>query len=227
MRRCFRRFITVLLLIVTISIALLIVFRVKYNDSIVQLAQTQITNSTSDLINDAIDVQIEVGNIQYERIVYFEKDLDGRITALKTNMSEVNRLKTDILGIINDEILTMDTSTLGINIGSLVLPEFISGRGPEIPIEILSIRNSDGYFESSFSEAGINQTLHQLTMHVVVDVSILVLGKTETFTVSSQVVVAETIIVGNVPDTYLQTGGIYGSITENKRTIPDPNGSKS
>ena len=57
--------------------------------------------------------------------------------------------------------------------------------------------------------------MHQLTMHVIVDVSILVLGKTESFTVSSQVVVAETVIVGDVPDTYLKTGGFYESFTEN------------
>ena len=164
-------------------------------------------NSTSDLINDAIDRQIESGNIQYDRIVYFEKDLNGRITALKTNMSEVNRLKTDILNLINDEILSLDTSDLGIPLGSLFLPEFLSGRGPEIPVHILSIRNSDGSFESYFTEAGINQTLQQLRMNICVDVAILVLGRSETFTVTSQVVVAETIIVGQVPDTFLQNGG--------------------
>ena len=156
---------------------------------------------------DAIDKQIASGQIQYDRIVYFEKDLDGRITALKTNMSEVNRLKTAILNIINDEILAMDTSALGIPLGNLILPEFLSDRGPEIPVHILSIRNSDGAFTSAFSEAGINQTLHKLTMEVSVDVAILVLGKTLSFTVASQVVVAETIIVGRVPDTLLQTGG--------------------
>jgi len=170
-----------------------------------------VKNTTSDLINDAILEQIVNGNIQYDRIVFFEKDLNGRITALKTNMAEVNRLKTDILNLINDEILAQDTSHLGVAIGSLVFPEFLSGKGPEIPVKILSIRNSDATFQSYFSEAGINQTLQQLTMDVLVDVTILVLGQTDTFTVSSQVVVAETIIVGDVPDTYLQTGGYNGS----------------
>ena len=101
----------------------------------------------------------------------------------------------------------MDTSDLGIPIGSLLLPEFFSGKGFCIPIHILSIRNSDASFTSYFSEAGINQTLQQLTMEVSVDVSVLVLGNTESFTVSSQVVVAETIIVGDVPQTFLHTGG--------------------
>lgn len=211
-RLCFR----LLLLLLTICVGYGW-FRYKYGYVIRGLAETQVRNTTSDLINDSIDQQIENNNIQYDRIVYFEKDLDGKITALKTNMSEVNRLKTDILNLINDEILAMDSADLGIPIGSLILPEVMSGRGPEIPVTILSIRNSDASFTSSFTEAGINQTLQQLNMHVSVDVAVLVLGRTNYFTVTSQVVVAETIIVGQVPDTYLNTGGNYGKHTENTR----------
>ena len=207
MRAVFRTIFRIVFVIAVLLSATLAVFRIRYHDAIRSLAETQVKNSTSDLINDAIDRQIETGNIQYDRIVYFEKDLDGRITALKTNMSEVNRLKTDILNLINDEILAMDTSTLSISLGSLMLPEVFSGRGPGIPVQILSIRNSDASFKSYFTEAGINQTLQQLTMEVSVDVSVLVLGKAESFTVSSQVVVAETIIVGQVPNTFFQSGG--------------------
>jgi sporulation protein YunB len=129
-------------------------------------------------------------------------------------MSEVNRLKTDTLNIINDEILALDSSDLGIPLGSLFLPEFLSGRGPQIPVQIISIRNSDASFQSKFSHAGINQTLHQITMSVLVDVTVLVLGQTERFQVASEVVVAETIIVGDVPDTFFQTGGLYGPETK-------------
>lgn len=211
LRRIFRRF----LLLLALFLLIFLVFRVKYRDVIQELAQTQVKNTTSDLSNDAIAKQIAAGDIQYDRIVFFEKDLDGRITALKTNMSEVNRLKTDILNIINDEILALDTSDIGIPLGSLFFPELFSGKGPAIPVHILSIRNSDASFVSNFSQAGINQTLHQLTMVVSVDVSVLVLGQTGSFTVTSEVVVAETVIVGDVPQTYLQTGGNYGSEREN------------
>ncbi len=200
-------FLTALLMLL---LSVLLLFRIKYNHEIRSLAHTQVINATSDLINDSIDRQIINGDIQYDRIVYFEKDLNGRITALKTNMSEVNRLKTGILNMINDEILALDASDLGIPLGSLILPEIFSGKGVLIPVQIISIRNSDGSFSSNFTQAGINQTLHQITMSVCVDISVLVLGKTESFSVNSQVVVAETIIVGDVPDTFLQTGGEYG-----------------
>jgi sporulation protein YunB len=202
-----RRLLRWFCVIAAAALVLLALFRSRYTQTICNLAETQVRNATSDLINDAIDKQIDSGDIQYDRIVYFEKDLNGRITALKTNMSEVNRLKTAILNRINDEILAMDNSLLGLPLGNLFLPEFLSDKGPRIPVHILSIRNSDAAFGSNFTQAGINQTLHQLTMEVSVDVTILVFGKNLSFTVSGQVVVAETIIVGQVPDTLLQTGG--------------------
>lgn len=196
-----------LTLLLAIAVGGFILLRSRLWPVVLELAQTQVTNTTSDLINDAISKQITNGNIQYDRLVYFEKDLNGRITALKTNMSEVNRLKTDILNLINDDILAQDTQQLGVPLGSLIFPEFLSGRGPSIPVRILSIRNSDARFQSEFSQAGINQTLQKLQMDVCVDVTIFVLGQTGSFTVDTQMVVAETVIVGDVPDTFLQSGG--------------------
>ena len=215
MRRRFQLYLRRLVLLILVIAILFLSFRIKYRDALTELAQTQVANATSDLINDAIDSQIANGNIQYDRIVYFEKDLDGKITALKTNMIEVNRLKTAILNLINDEILATDTSQIGVPLGSLLLPEIFSERGPTIPVKILSIRNSDASFHSSFTEAGINQTIQQLSMHVQVDIAVLVLGEIITQTISSQVVIAETVIVGQVPETFFQTGGTYESQRKN------------
>lgn len=215
MKRVLRRILCLTAVLALLAVAVLLVLRTKYRKVLTELAQTQVKNVTSDLINEAVDREIAEGTIQYDRLVYFEKDLEGRITALKTNMGEINRLKTETLALINQEILDMDSSALGVPIGSLVLPEVFAGRGLSIPIEILAIRNSDASFSSSFSQAGINQTLQQMKMDVFVDVTVLILGSTESFTVSSQVVVAETVIVGQVPNTYLQTGGNYGTQREN------------
>ena len=216
MRKWKRRWRMLLLLLLALVIWAFVGLRARLWPIVGSLARTQVTNTASDLINDAILEQIMEGQIQYDRIVYFEKDLNGRITALKTNMAEVNRLKTETLNLINDEIMAEDSEHLGVSLGSILLPEFFSGKGPTIPVKILAIRNSDAAFHSQFTEAGINQTLQQLSMDVIVDVTILVLGQTETFTVSSQMVVAETIIVGDVPTTYFSTGGSNGTQTENQ-----------
>ena len=206
MRKRLKTFGIILLLCFGVLIAGFFSLRSKYRLVIGDLAQTSVKNATSDLANDSVAQQIENGNIQYDRIVYFEKDINGRITALKTNIGEVNRLKTDILNIVNGRILALDAADIGIPIGSLFLPEFFSGKGPAIPVHILAIRNSDATFSSNFIQAGINQTLHQLVMEVNVEAAVLVLGETSTFQVSSQIVVAETVIVGEVPNTFIQTG---------------------
>ena len=211
LRRFFRRMILCVCALLLLAFALLLILRIQYRDAILELAQTQVKNATSDLTNDAIAKQIENGSISYDRIVYFEKNLDGGITALKTNIGEINRLKTDILNMINDEILALSVTDIGIPVGSLFLPELFSGRGPCIPVEILSIRNSDANFSSNFIQAGINQTLHEITMIVSIDVSVLVLGETDSFTMTSEVVVAQTVIVGQVPNTFFYTGGTDGT----------------
>ncbi len=205
MGRFLRKILLLLFVLLVLFLAVFGLFRGRYRDVIRDLAVTQVKNITSDLTNDAIAKQIADGKVEYDRIVYFEKDLDGGITALKTNMTEMNRLKTDILDIINSEILALDSSDIGVPLGSIFLSELMSGRGPAIPVHILSIRNADANFVSRFTQAGINQTLHQVQMEVSIDVSVLVLGETVSFTMTSEVVVAETVIVGAVPETYLQT----------------------
>lgn len=215
MRRTVLRFIRSAVFILLCCVAILFFFRMHYNTVIFELAESRVKNATSDLTNAAIDVQIGKGNIAYDRIVFFEKDINGKITALKTNIGEINRLKTDILKSINQRIMELDTSDIGIPIGSLIFSEILSGRGPIIPVRILSIRNSDAEFTSDFSQAGINQTLHRLIMRVHIDVTVLVLGETDSFSVESQVIVAETVIIGDVPNTYLQTGGSYVNKREN------------
>lgn len=215
MRRFLIRFFLRLLVVFAVVLGGLLLFRSHYRPLLRELAETQIKNATSDLTNDALTELLARDSIAYDRIVYFEKDLNGRITAMKTNILEVNRMKTEILEIINQEILDWDTAKLGIPIGSLIFPELFAGKGFCIPVHVLSIRNSDANFESRFQQAGINQTLHRLMMEVNVDASILVLGQTESFSLTSEVVAAETVIVGEVPGTFLNTGGIYGTQTEN------------
>ena len=82
MGRMIRRILKLFIIIIAVLIVILIIFRIKYHNAIVGLARTHVMNITSDLINDAVDIQITIGNIQYERIVYFEKGLPGFIKAL-------------------------------------------------------------------------------------------------------------------------------------------------
>ena len=210
MRRKKRRRLLLLLLLVAfiVGASLYSIARSRLFHIVSDMAATQMDSVISTLINVAINEQIEIGTIDYDRMVSFEKNASGEVTALKTNMSEVNHLKTEILNILNAKLELLQAQPIGIPLGNVILPEFFSGRGPELPVEIVSITTSGADFENQFSEAGINQTLHRILMNVEVVVTFLAPGGAKTITVSSRVVVAETVLVGNVPQSYVTIDGL-------------------
>lgn len=189
-------------------IGLIVLIRVQTFPAIQEMARMRVDSTCTTTINDAINQQIAVGEIDYDKLVSLDKDLNGNIAALKTNMSEVNRLKTEILDIINDKIVEQTVDELGIPLGNIFLPELLSGRGPLLPVKIISVSSSDAKFMNRFSEAGINQTLHQIVIEVILAATALTPVGTTTVQVSSQVVVAETVIVGTVPNSYINVGTI-------------------
>ena len=205
-RRWSHRLSAALILLTGVLLAGLVFYQQRINPMLEDMARAVVDNIASDTINEAIDAQIANGTIDYNRLVLFEKDLEGRITAIKTNMTEVNRLKTQVLDIINDTLLEISTDELRIPVGNLVLPEVFSGRGPGIPVRILSISTSDASFRNAFSSAGINQTCHQIILIVEVGVTVLLPTDSITMEIESEMVVAETIIVGEVPGTYASFG---------------------
>ena len=171
-----------------------------------ELATAKVENRAQNVINEAVEDLLDSGRVDYERIVLLEKDVNGTITALKTNIAEVNRLKTQILSIVDSLLIELDVSEIGLPLGSVIIPTFFSGSGPLLPVRVLSISNSDAEYRNVFSEAGINQTAHQIMMDVIVDMTILTPAGTENVRVMSSVVVAETVIVGHVPQSYVNVG---------------------
>ena len=171
-----------------------------------ELATAKVENRAQNVINEAVEDLLDSGRVDYERIVLLEKDVNGTVTALKTNIAEINRLKTQILSIVDSLLMELDISEIGLPLGSVIIPTFFSGSGPMLPVRVLSISNSDAEYRNVFSEAGINQTAHQIMMDVIVDMTILTPAGTENVRVMSSVVVAETVIVGHVPQSYVNVG---------------------
>ena len=198
-----RRIILVALLVLIASFGLLIS---SMRPLVRELATAKVENRAQNVINEAVEALLDSGRVNYERIVLLEKDVNGTITALKTNIAEVNRLKTQILSIVDSILLDLDVSEIGLPLGSVIVPTFFSGSGPVLPVRVLAISNSDAEYRNVFSEAGINQTAHQIMMDVIVDMTILTPAGTENVRVVSSVVVAETVIVGHVPQSYVNVG---------------------
>lgn len=200
-RRNRRRLFLILLIIIPVIIVLFLRFSVA--PVVQELAKAKVDNRASYIINEAVEALLRDEAVNYENIILLEKDISGNITALKTNMNEINRLKTKILSVIDTLLLDLDVNEIGLPLGSVILPELFSGTGPKLPVKVMSISRSDAEFRNEFKEAGINQSLQQIMMDVIITMTILTPVGTETVTTTSQVVVAETVIVGNVPDSYV------------------------
>lgn len=188
--------------LLTVATAMTLLVRYRLEPLAEDLISLQVDNQASDAINAAIAEQIAVGNIDYANMVVLDTDVTGTVTAVRTNMSELNRLKTDILQTLDAHLESMTQEELSVPIGSLLFPELFSGRGASVPIRVLAVRSTDAEFRNSFTSAGINQTLHRMMIDVKVDITVLTWTNTFEISVESSVVAAETVIVGTVPTTY-------------------------
>lgn len=192
-----------------------------------RLAMARVNYIAGRAINDAINDQIVEGDINYDTLIQLEKDTEGHITALKTNMIVINQFKATILGVVLEKIQDTDRSLLQVPLGNIFNNALLSGRGPGIPIVIVPVGSADAKFISALTAAGINQTRHQIIVEVTVHMSVLLPGFRASSDVSSQVNIAETIIVGTVPEayTYLEDTGqsgmdIYGDFDLNPNRDP-------
>ena len=196
------------LLLSTLSVVVcfILFLKLRLSPLVKELALARVENKASNIINDAIEEQLKENDINYDSMVAIEKTVYGEVSALRTNMAEINRLKTEVLSTVDSLLLDLDVEEVGLPLGSLIFPELFSGSGPKIPVKVLSVSNSDADFRNVFSEAGINQTTHRIMMDVKVYMTILTPAGTENVEAISSVVVAETVIVGNVPQTYVDVG---------------------
>lgn len=191
-----------LAVVLTVIATLTLLIRLYLAPQAQRLIETQVSNQASAAINAAIAEQIAAGKLEYADMVTVEKDRNGAVTAIRTNMERINLLKTGILDCIDEKLDNLSLEELGVPIGSVLLPELFSGRGPLIPVRVLAVRTSDAIFRNDFSAAGINQTRHSIYIDIHVTVTILTWTGTHDVLVDATVAAAETVIVGTVPATY-------------------------
>ena len=116
---------SILTAILLLTVGLTLLFRLRLAPMAEQLIVTQVDNQASDAINAAIDEQIAAGEIDYSRMITVEKDAQGNVTALRTNIAEINRLKTSVLQRVDAKLQNLSMEELGVPIGSIVLPELL------------------------------------------------------------------------------------------------------
>ena len=203
-RRRRRRF---LLALGLLAAGLIAFVKLRWQPTVRTLVAVQVDNEASNLIVEAINEQIASGAIQYDKIITLRTDADGRVSALQTDMAEINRLKMEILRRIGQDLRELSVEQLSVPLGNVLLPSRLSGVGGFVPVRLVELRSSGADFESSFSQAGINQTLHQIGLNVKIHVIVLTPAGEMDVPVQVRMVVAQTILLGEVPQTVFNFGG--------------------
>lgn len=168
------------------------------------LAAARAQNQITGLVSQAVEEAMEEDPWEYGDVVRIQTGTSGRITAMTTDTAALNRLRTRILDAVTARMDALDSEQLGIPLGSLTGLPSLSGWGPRMPVRPAASASAGAEFEHVFTAAGINQTLHRVMLNVHVTVRLLLPGGTTQTQVDTQVCVAETIIVGEVPGTYLE-----------------------
>jgi len=167
-----------------------------------EMAMSDAIDMVTLAVNETVRRIMSEGNYSYDYFVSIEKDNGGNVAAISANMSRINAVSAQIL---SEVVEAAENGVLKINvpIGNLLGSNILMGKGPEVPIEVITLTSSFIDIENELISTGINQAKHKIILKIDVDVDILVPWDLLTTRVESHVLIAETVIVGRVPDTYV------------------------
>lgn len=149
-----------------------------------------------------------IDNYKYEDLVSIYKDNNGNITMIKSNITPINFIISDVGEKIQKRIDLVDKEEIGIRLGSFTGSKLLSGVGPFVPIRISVVGNVETDLRSEFKAQGINQTLHRIYLQVNCNINVLTPYNNMEQSISNQVLIAENVIVGKVPESYYNLEGI-------------------
>lgn len=201
-RKIVKILIALLICILIFLLGVWMMLEVHLSEIVNDMALNAVKAKAAIIISSAIYEEVEDENITYERLVSFEKDDNGKISALKTNIIEMNRLKSKLSIKILEELENMDTVEIEVPLGTIIGGDLIGGKGPDISVEVIPVGSIHTEINNEISSAGINQSRHQIMMTVCADLTIITsLGKIDA-DIKTCICIAETVIVGDVPGYY-------------------------
>lgn len=172
------------------------------------IAEASMRSITTVAVNDAVYYTLS-DKLRYEDLVSIERSDGGEIQAISSNAFQINRIARDTAYMSQENLNKMSEDGVEVPLGALSGVEAWAGFGPKIHLKIIPISNVSCKFVSKFDAAGINQTKHSIYLEIVADISIIMPSGTSNFASLTEVLVCESVLVGKVPETYLQAD-IFG-----------------
>ena len=174
----------------------------KLRPMVAQAAQSQVQNTIVTIMDQAVAESLDNGSVEYEDLVSIQRNGQGEIISLTTDSGAMNQLRLELVSDVCQALDGIEISELKIPLGSLLDSELVWARGPYITARALWVGSVSAEYESDFSSAGVNQTIHQIWLDLSVPVTVLLPGESLAISVQTSICIAETVIVGQVPQFY-------------------------
>ena len=174
---------------------------------VITMAQYQARVSSILAINEAVLQELEDEQIGYEDLVTITRDEKGAVTSVETDAAAINRVKARLTDAVSAHLAALELEEVEVPLGTLLGWQIFAGRGPAIRFQVVPASFVESNITSTLESAGINQTQHKILMEFAVEMSAIIPGYTTSVQVNTQVSIADTLIIGAVPEFYAVADG--------------------
>ena len=173
---------------------------------VLSLAQAQARALAVQTLNEAAAELLASGDVAYDSLMHVTTDENGQVRLIQANTPEMNRLASRVSLLAQGRLQDQRDQAVQIPLGSALGMTIFAGAGPKIQVRILPVGSVHAEFHTDFQTAGINQTRHRVSLALTAQVQLVIPTGAKTVEVTTQVAMAESIIVGDVPDTFTDVG---------------------
>lgn len=188
-------------------IVAVVFFQKNVTKILYRLSEASVQSMTVLSVNEAVSETLE--RIDYDSLITVTHGSDGAVTGISANAQKVNLLARTTATLSMANLSARSENGIKVPVGAFTGIEFLAGFGPKVTFKIISVSRVSCEFESAFSSAGVNQTRHSVYMDVEATVTVVMPSGSKEISSVTEVLVAESVIVGEVPDVFLQ-GDIFG-----------------
>lgn len=173
---------------------------------VLSLAQAQARAMAVQVLNESASELLSTGQVTYDTLMHVTADESGQVRLIQANTPEMNRLASQVSLLAQSKLLGRGDQAVKVPLGSALGLTLFAGAGPKIRVQILPVGSVHAEFHTDFQTAGINQTRHRVSLTLTAQVQLVIPTGASKISVNTQVAMAESIIVGEVPDTFTDVG---------------------
>ena len=211
-----KKLLLVFLCFVLVAIAVLFYFNYIINPVILSMSEIKVKSLTQKAVNQAVYEVANSGPV-YDDMIKISRNSSGMVTLISADSNEINRLARDLVKLSEVKLGEISERGISIPVGTFSgMPIFV-GRGPDVRIRLIPIGVISCSFRSEFNSAGINQTNHRIYVNIYSNVSVVMPTQNQNIATTTELLLAESIIIGSVPNTYLNSD----SLDDMLNLIPD------